>query len=309
MISFAANKVGFGRHETFPLRFGWLTKGFRYWGETQELLGDSDPTVDLGVGKNMVTSIRYWMEAAQVVQSVPTHGVAPTEIGKLLFAQDAGWDPYLEDDTSLWLLHWLIASNPRDATAIYWYFNRYHKPEFTSNEIFGALADFVRENIKSKAADTTLKNDVNVLLRMYGPHEGAKGAPAEEGLDSPMTMLGLIQRSGDGKHYLSRISERRRLPVAAFGYAVLDLMEGLQLNNIPLERLMRADNQFAAPGSVFRLTEDGLITKLEELIRWLPGMLELREAAGIHQLYQLQDCRKYDLLAQHYVGVTLEKAA
>lgn len=309
MISFTANKVAFGRHETFHLRFGWLTKGFRYWCETLELLGDSDPTVDLGVGKNMVTSIRYWMEAAQIVQSAPTHGVTPTRIGKLLFTQDNGWDPYLEDDTSLWLLHWLIASNPRDATAIYWYFNRYHKPEFTSNELFGALADFVRENVKSRIADSTLKNDINVLLRMYGPHEVAKGVPVEEGLDSPMTMLGLIQRSSDSKHYLSRISERRRLPVAAFGYAVLDLMESLQQNSLPLERLMRADNQFAAPGSVFRLTEDGLITKLEELTRWLHGTLELRETAGIHQLYQLQTCNKYDVLAKHYAGSILEKAA
>jgi hypothetical protein len=309
MTPFVANKVAFGRHETFHLRFGWLTKGYRSWCETPEIFEEDDPTVTLGVGKNMVTSIRYWMEAAQIVQPVPTHGVAPTEIGKLLFAQESGWDPYLEDDTSLWLLHWLIASNPRDATAIYWYFNRYHKPEFTSGELFGALSDFVRENVKSKVADTTQRHDINVLLRMYAPYESAKGAFIEEGLDSPMSLLGLIQRSSDGKHYLSRVSERRRLPVAAFGYAVLDLMAALQQNNIPLERLMRADTQFAAPGSVFKMTEDGLITKLEELVRWLPGVLELRETAGIHQLYQLQSCDKYDLLAHHYAGARLENAA
>jgi hypothetical protein len=309
MIPFTANKVAFGRHETFHLRFGWLTKGFRYWCETQEFLGDSDPTVDLGVGKNMVTSIRYWMEAAQIIQSVSNREITTTEIGKLLFAEESGWDPYLEDDTSLWLLHWLIASNPRDSTAIYWYFNRYHKPEFTGSELFGALSDFVRENVKSKAADTTLRNDISVMLRMYGPHESPKGGAVEERLDSPMAMLGLIQRSGDGKHYLSRISERRRLPFAAFGYAVLDLMEALQQNYIPLERLMRADNHFAAPGSVFRLSEDGLITKLEELMRWLPGTFELRESAGIHQLYLLGDCDKYDFLEKYYVGLNLEKAA
>jgi hypothetical protein len=309
MTPFTANKVAFGRHETFHLRFGWLTKGYHNWCETPELFGEDDPTVLLGVGKNMVTSIRYWIEAAQIVQTGVSHGLAPTDIGKLLFAKDTGWDPYLEDDASLWLLHWLIASNPRDATAIYWYFNRYHKPEFTSGELFGALADFVRENVKSKVAETTLKHDINVLLRMYGPHEATKGAPVEEGLDSPMTMLGLVHRSSDGKHYMARISERRRLPVAAFGYAVLDLMEALQQNSLPLERLMRADNQHAAPGSVFRLTEDGLITKLEELIRWLPGTLELRETAGIHQLYQLQNCNKHELLARHYAGTRLEKAA
>jgi hypothetical protein len=124
-----------------------------------------------------------------------------------------------------------------------------------------------------------------------------------------MTTLGLLQRSSDGKNHISMLAERRRLPVAVFGFAVLDLMESLQQNSLPLERLMRADNHYAAPGSVFRLNEDGLITKIEELIRWVPGMLELRETAGIHQLYLLQPYSKYELLTKHYLGIRMEVAA
>jgi hypothetical protein len=128
-------------------------------------------------------------------------------------------------------------------------------------------------------------------------------------LDSPMTLLGLIQRSNDGKYFTSRISDRRRLPLAAFGFAVLDLMETMQLKSLSIERLMHSDNQYAAPGSVFRLSEDGLVTKLEELIRWYPGVLELRETAGIHQLYQLRDCSKMEILTRHFAGAHMEKAA
>jgi hypothetical protein len=144
---------------------------------------------------------------------------------------------------------------------------------------------------------------------MYGPPEKIKGSPVEEGLDSPMTTLGLLQRAGDGKHFMARVSERRRLPLAAFGYAVLEVMESLDQPSVSVERLLRADSQFAAPGSVFRLTEDGLITKLEELVRWFPGVLELRETAGIHQLYRMQACSKYDVIAKHYADNFLEKAA
>jgi len=309
VIQFSSSKAAFGRHETFPLRFGWLTKGYRAWCENPEVFGQDDPTVVLGVGKNMVTAIRYWLEAAQIVEAAQPNGFTPTVIGRLLFSDSVGLDPFLEDDATLWLIHWLIASNPSDATAFYWFFNRYHKPEFTSNELAGALADFVRESLKSRAAETTLKHDINVLLRMYGPPERIKGAPIEEGLDSPMTTLGLLQRAGDGKHFMARVSERRRLPIAAFGYAIMDVMESLDQRSVSVERLLRADIQFAAPGSVFRLTEDGLVTKLEELVRWLPGVLELRETAGIHQLYQLEACSKYDVIAKHYVGTRLEKAA
>jgi hypothetical protein len=309
MIPFSSSKVAFGHHETFPLRFGWLTKGYRAWCEAPDLLGQEDPTVVLGVGKNMVTAIRYWIEAAQIVDAAQANRLMPTEIGKTLFSSSAGWDPFLEDDATLWLIHWLIASNPAKATAFYWFFNRYHKPEFTSTEIAGALADFVRESLKSRTAETTLKHDINVLLRMYGPPERIKGAPLEEGLDSPMTTLGLLQRAADGKHFMARVSERRRLPVGAFGYAVMDVMESLGQRSVSVDRLLRADVQFAAPGSVFRLTEDGLVTKLEELVRWLPGILELRETAGIHQLYQLETFGKYDVIAKHYAGARLEQAA
>jgi hypothetical protein len=309
MIPFNPSKVAFGRHETFPLRFGWLTKGYRAWCENPDIFGQHDPTVVLGVGKNMVTAIRYWLEAAQIVESAPTKGLAPTVVGQNLFSISMGWDPFLEDDATLWLIHWLIASNPTEATTFYWFFNRYHKPEFTSIELAAALNDFVRESVKSRAAETTLKHDINVLLRMYGPVEKIKGAPIEEGLDSPMTTLGLLQRSGDGKHFIARVSERRRLPIAAFGYAVMDVMESLEQNSVSVERLLRADNQCATPGSIFRLTEDGLITKLEELVRWLPSVLELRETAGIHQLYRIQECSKYDVIAKHYAGTRLEKAA
>jgi hypothetical protein len=309
MMPFSPTKVAFGRHETFPLRFGWLTKGYRAWCENHEVLCQDDPTVVLGVGKNMVTAIRYWLEAAQIVESVQKGGFTPTLVGRNLFSSSLGWDPFLEDDATLWLIHWLIASNPSVATAFYWFFNRYHKPEFTSGELAEALKDFVQENVKSRAAVSTLKHDINVLLRMYGPPEKIKGAPIEEGLDSPMTTLGLLQRAGDGKHFMARVSERRRLPIAAFGYAVIDVMESLNQQSVSVERLLRADNQFATPGPVFRLTEDGLITKLEELVRWLPGVLELRETAGIHQLYRLQTFSKYDVIGKHYAGTRLEKAA
>jgi hypothetical protein len=306
---FNPSKVAFGRHETFPLRFGWLTKGYRAWCERSDASSQDDPTVVLGVGKNMVTAIRYWLAAAQITESVQANGTVPSEVGRALFSSSVGWDPFLEDDATLWLIHWLIASNPSEATAFYWFFNRYHKPEFTSVELAGALNDFVRENVKSRAAETTLKHDINVLLRMYGPVEKARGVPVEEGLDSPMTTLGLLQRAGDGKHFMARVSERRRLPLAAFGYAVMDVMESLDHRSVSVERLLHADNQFAAPGSAFRMTEDGLITKLEELVRWLPGVLELRETAGIHQLYQMQPFTKYEVIRKYYAGTCLEKAA
>jgi len=51
---------------------------------------------------------------------------------------------------------------------------------------------------------------------------------------------------------------------------------------------------------VFRLTDDGTITKLEELVRWMPETFELRETAGIHQIYLLRQMKPLELLGHHY---------
>ena len=72
--------------------------------------------------------------------------------------------------------------------------------------------------------------------------------------------------------------------------------------SVPVDRLMRSDGIDAAPGSVFRLTEEGLIGKLEELVAWNPGAFELRESASIHQVFRLADLAPMELLERHYGG-------
>ncbi len=196
MIPLNPHRAAFGRHETFPLRFGWLTKGFAAWRDNRDIFDQEDSTVVLGVGKNMVNAIKYWMTAAQIVTA---HGasVSETELGRAIFARD-GWDPYVEDDSTLWLLHWLIASNAADATATYWFFNHFHKPEFTSPEVAKALEEFCREKISTRFSASTLKHDVALILRMYQRSEVARGVPLEDTLDSPLSLLGLVQAPRPG---------------------------------------------------------------------------------------------------------------
>jgi len=300
MISLTRERAAFGRHETFPLRFGWLTKGYRVWSEDNDLFEQEEATVKLGVGKNMVTAIRYWMLATRIAK-VGSAGFQPSDMGRRIFAED-GWDPYLEDDATLWLLHWLLASNPVEATALFWFFNRYHKPEFTGLELQQALKTFVAENLSVRVSDATLKNDVALLLRMYQPSVLSISAALEESLDSPMATLGLIRPLPGTKFHESLLESRDLLPPAIFGFAVAEVFTAISDPSVPVDRLMRSDGQLAAPGSVFRLTEEGLIGKLEELIAWQPGAFELRESAGLHQVFRLAELEPMEFLERHYGG-------
>lgn len=294
------DKTTFGRHQTFPLRFSWPTKGFAHWCEGHDIFNHDDPTIALGVGKNMVTSIRYWLEAAQIIKS---HGISiePTDLGNTLLSPSRGYDRYLEDDNSVWLLHWNIASNARFATSFFWFFNHFHKPEFTTREVVAALTEYLRDKLSIGVASNTIESDVSVLTRMYGPAIEDRSTPLEETLQSPMSALGLLDLSTDGKRITSKTGVRHELPLPAFGYAVLDLLECLNETSIPIKRLHVAEEHLAAPGSVFRLSEEGLVAKLEELTQWRPDIFEVRETAGLHQVYKLSEIQKNQLLIDYFM--------
>jgi hypothetical protein len=113
----AAGQHSFSGHETFPFRYPWLKKGFDAVREDGDIFLRDDAVTLLGVGKNMVRSIRHWCLAAGVIAENKDAGpkLRSTEFGRLLLA-DGGLDPYLEDPATLWLLHWRIASNRARAT-------------------------------------------------------------------------------------------------------------------------------------------------------------------------------------------------
>jgi hypothetical protein len=99
-----APKLGFSGHETFPFRYGWLRKAVIGAEVHAQYFSQPAALVLLGVGKNMVQSIRYWGTATQVLDDLGRGAVQPSPLGQALLSD---WDPYLEDVGSLWLVHWL----------------------------------------------------------------------------------------------------------------------------------------------------------------------------------------------------------
>ena len=96
-------KYTFSGHDSFQCRQLWLKKGYDYVIENRKF-NDDDAVVQLGVGKNMVSSIRFWLKAFNIVDNKDL----PTEFGKRLFDDETGYDPFLEDEASLWLLHYQL---------------------------------------------------------------------------------------------------------------------------------------------------------------------------------------------------------
>src|SRR6056300_893632 len=76
--------TAFGRHETFPLRYSWLTKGVDAIDSNPNVFTDDAATVKLGVGNNMVKSIRYWLLATRMAERNGDGSVGLTDLGNLL---------------------------------------------------------------------------------------------------------------------------------------------------------------------------------------------------------------------------------
>ena len=101
----------FSGHETFPCRYAWLPKAFsEILASPKALADDQEAMIALGVGKNMVRAIRFWLQATGMATAAGGGALAPTPFGRKLLGPK-GADPYLEDIRTIWLLHWQIASH------------------------------------------------------------------------------------------------------------------------------------------------------------------------------------------------------
>jgi len=298
-----SNKATFGRHETFSLRYGWLTKGFQEFQKNDgRVFNDDAATVKLGVGKNMVNAIRYWLRATQMLEMMPD-GLKTTELGQQILGHD-GWDPYLEDEATLWLIHWLSATNAEMATAWYWFFNCYHKVEFTVDEAANVLVDFVKQHFTGKHSERTVKHEINIILKMYCPLSVTPKTDLEDIMDVPLATLGLVSTGMTSQHFISRPERRDLLPLGVFAFAVNEIFNQHKTPSLSIVDLMYGDSLGVGIGSVFRLTEADLMAKLERLVSHYPSYFNINETAGMNQLFrENSSINSLEFLRNYYEGM------
>jgi hypothetical protein len=292
----------FSGHESFPFRYPWLKKGFDAVCADGDVFLRDDAITTLGVGKNMVRSIRHWCLAAGVLKEnrEGPGALRATELGTLLLADD-GLDPYLEDPATLWVLHWQIASNRSRATTWFWTFSHFHEPEFTREALTSALFKWAQTLSGKPVAESSLKRDVEVFLRTYVTSRQGRGSFVEDSLDCPLVELGLITQLGGGPAYEFRRGTQRGLPDAILLYAVLRFWEAFSpaSETLALNHIAR---QPGSPGRLFKIDESSLVERLEGVERQTGGALSYGETAGLQQLYRRWSLDPNDLLSEAYAA-------
>ncbi|MFN5766783.1 MAG: DUF4007 family protein [Pseudanabaena sp.] len=289
----------FARHETFYPRYGWLKKGFEAVHANSNIFLEEDAHIQLGVGKNMAKAIRYWCGAFKLIEDDRTGQLSPqtSQFGRLLLGED-GYDPFLEDTASLWLLHWHLSQQPCKASAWYAIFNNLRQTEFTVDDLLLMLIQY-RDAAGNRTVEASLKKDITCLLRMY-VRQGDDLSLNEDNLDCPFAELGLIQRVGDAKHYLFRTGAKTSLPHEILVSACLDFAKTVNTTQrtISLSSLLFDEG---SPGTVFKLSEAAICDAIEQVARWC-NEITFSDSAGIIQMSFTQDPAKlsHTLLNRYY---------
>ena len=283
-----ATKPMFARHETFHPRYGWFRKAYRFAAEDPHIFSREDAPVRIGVGKNMVRAIRFWGCAAKLIEGkVRTSNrraseLIPTLMGDALFGE-SGWDRYMEDPGTLWLLHWLLLAPP-SLLPVWWIaFNDFPAVEFDDDDLVGAVTAQIEAIAEWNAPHpSSLKKDVGAMLRTYAPTERTGRSSIVDLLDCPLRELNLIGRSVGTNRYRFALGTKPTLPAAILGYAALDFSARTSTggNTVTLSRLT---HEPGAPGKVFKLTEGEFLAAIEPLAQETDS-LALTTSTGAVQL-------------------------
>lgn len=282
-----ATEPTFARHETFHPRYGWFRKAYAHAAFDPNVFTRKDAPVVIGVGKNMVRAIRFWGLAAKLITEDPQSRsrrkpLIPTRLGHALFGEE-GWDPYMEDPGTLWLLHWLLLAPP-SLLPVWWFgFNEFQAVEFTDEDL--ELAVTAQLEAMSEWADpssSSIKKDISAFLRTYAPAERSGRTGIDDLLDCPLRELNLIRHSpATGRHRFS-LGPKPTLPSEVVAYAALDYVArtGAGGNTITISRLAYEPG---GPGRAFKLNEAELIEALQQSIA-ATNALDLVSPTGATQL-------------------------
>jgi hypothetical protein len=281
-------RVRFSGHESFPLRFSWLAKGVRFCKTNPTGFSDPEAMVTLGVGKNMVRSIRFWCSEAQMIAPAQsdaksrTPSLAPTPLGEFLFGED-GADPYVEDPATLWLIHWGLASRSAGPTTWYVLFNEVRTSEFSARSLVRDLRQYEARCSSDVAADETIERDVDCCLRCYVGSTADKKLQGEDVLDCPLADLDLFHRGSEAGGFSFPRGPRPTLPLPVFAACLAEYC-GRTTHGAKTRSFEQIAYGPGSPGQVFRLSENALMDLLEELDDFTSGSMRLHTTAGLRQL-------------------------
>lgn len=283
-----SNRYSFSGHETFPCRNLWLKKGYDF-----SVDGDfnaPDAVVILGVGKNMVSSIRYWLKVFGM-----TKDDQPSELAQHLF-EDDGWDPYCEDELTLWLLHYqLVKTGEASLYKIVFQDYQRRNREFDKQQLQNFLESACKRD-GYEVNSSTLAKDINVLLQNYVYPENVTDPEKCANLLMNLHLIRFIGRE-------MRINERN---AEIYGFA------DVKPEDVPEEVILYALLEFGSQEKTlsndvlsdialtFCMSMNHLVKVLGQIAQRYPDYITYTDNSGIRNVHIADDVNAIVVLENYY---------
>lgn len=276
----------FSGHDTFHCKQQWLLKGFN----NPNFTNVSKSIISLGVGKNMVSSVKYWLEAFGI-----TNENNLTDFSNLIFSPEIGLDRYLENEGTLWMLQYKLCQK-KYASIFHLLFTEYFEDkvnyDFNEEKVIKFILNRLEINGVKSISENTLSNDFKVLIRTYlSSSKDIKNI--EEEFNAPLLELNLIEKIESHKYILNKIN--RSIPLAILGYCILDMAQEQKTKSLKFEEIKRTI------GNYFCITNECLEDLLSQLHE-VSNVFVYTDHAGIATLDIKQNSKELrnELLNNYY---------
>ena len=278
------NKVKMKRHESFSIREGWLAKGIRTIIEDSKVFSSADATDILGIGTNMVKSLKYWMTATCLIEE-SNRSISLSKFGELIDK----YDPYLEDNFSWWLIHLNMILNIEDSYIYNLFFNKCTMKVFSKRDIFEQISQILNNN-KLEYNENILQDEVNMIIKTYSIDE--KIDNPENNFICPLSELNLIKKV-DINAYERIKPDFRSLNYLIVYYLMILLSEDKEY--LSIDDLIKLDN---SPAKLLNLDKNLINEYLDEMKKH--DLIIINRTAGLNMIYFNKKLSIDEIMREHF---------
>ena len=290
----------FRAHETFFIRKGWLSKGMRHVSQKPDVFIDKDdnPMDVLGIGANMVKSLRYWLQAVGLTKEPKTgkKDQSLTDFGNLVYEKD----PYTEELGTLYLLHYKLVTNKDMAPSWYYFFNKFSMKEFSKDDFVIQIQNELKME-GTMVAVRSLTDDFACIVNTYVPRyksDPDKVSP-ENNISCPLGELGLVDILSKERGFSIY---KKSIPMdKSFNPWIIMAVIAEQAGDrveIGLNELLSAEKNI---GKVYNLDSICMLSVLHEVEKL--GVIKIIRTAGLDVVRILHKHSFIDCVEKYYADI------
>ncbi len=277
------DKIRMKRHESFSIREGWLTKGLIEVNKDNKIFSSPDSTDILGIGSNMVKSLKYWMYATTLIFD-RGKDIDVSEFGHLINK----YDKYFEDDFTWWLIHINLITNLKDSYIYNCFFNKCCSKNFSKQDVYDIISkDLDDRNFEYN--EKILLDEVNMIIKTYVVDD--LNDNPENNFNCPLSDLELIKKVGKDNYERIKPSYRK-LDYLVVYYLLLKVMEDKEY--ISIDDLIKIDN---GPSKLLNLDKNSINDYLDDMKK--NELININRTAGLNMIY-LRGKRNLEEIMKEY---------